>query len=49
VSGWQWCVKLVRVCWVFFTVFSFCFLNKNVFSLDLLLVVICGVKFNSFS
>jgi hypothetical protein len=36
------------VCSVFVVVFSF-FLNKNVFSLYLLLVVIYGVKFNSFS
>jgi hypothetical protein len=41
-------MERVRVCWVFVIIFSL-FLNKNVLHLDLLLVVIYGVKFYSFS
>jgi hypothetical protein len=41
-------VECVRVCWVFVIVFVL-FLNKNVSSVDLLLVTIYGVKFYLFS
>jgi hypothetical protein len=48
-AGRQWHGELARVCWVFVTVFLFLFfLNMNVFSLELL-VVIYKVKFNLFS
>jgi hypothetical protein len=48
VAGQRWRLERMRVYWVFSIVFSL-FLNKNIFSLNRLLVAIYGVNFYSFS